>query len=73
MELSPKKKMLGFALKGRGVGRDATLNILLLLDLDDELDDMSWFMGQHPEATEEQLVAVALQLDKESREKGLKR
>ncbi|MGN0814159.1 MAG: hypothetical protein ACI4MH_02885 [Candidatus Coproplasma sp.] len=72
MELNDKQKMLGFALKQRGVGREAMLNILYLLDTDDELEDMSWFMGQNPNATEEQLVAVAFQLDKESREKRLK-
>lgn len=72
MELNDKQKMLGFALKNRGVSRDGAVTILYLLDTDDELEDMSWFMGQNPNATENQLVAVAYQLDKESRQKGLK-
>lgn len=70
MELNEKQKMLGFALKNKSVSKDAILNILYLLDTDDELEDMSWYMGQNPDATELQLVAVAYQLDKESREKG---
>lgn len=72
MELNDKQKMLGFALKNRGISREGILKILYLLDTDDELDDMSWFIGKNPDATEGQLVAVAFQLDKESRQKGLK-
>ncbi|MGN0817843.1 MAG: hypothetical protein ACI4L9_02635 [Candidatus Coproplasma sp.] len=72
MELNDKQKLLGFALKNRGVGKESMINILYLLDTDDELEDMSWFMRENPNASEEQLVAVAYQLDKESRQKGLK-
>lgn len=72
MELSEKKKMLGFALYARKVSKDATFHILMTVDLDDEIDDLTWYMGQHPNASEEELYAVARQLDKESREKGLK-
>lgn len=72
MELSNKAKMLGFALHSRGVSKENVFMILMTLGLDDEFDDMMWFMNENPAAPQEQLVAVALQLDKESREKGLK-
>lgn len=72
MELSDKAKMLGFALHARGVSKQNVFVILMKLELDDEFDDMMWFMSENPDAPQEQLVAVALQLDKESREKGLK-
>lgn len=72
MALSEKAKMLGFALHTRKVTKQTTLKIIMLLDLDDELEDMMWFMGQNPSASEKMLLAVAMQLDKESREKGLK-
>ncbi len=72
MELSNKAKMLGFALHSRGVSKQNVFAILMALELDDEFDDMMWFMNENPKAPQEQLVAVALQLDKESREKGLK-
>ncbi len=72
MALTDKEKMLGFALHARGLSKEYTLAILMLLNLEDEIDDMVWFMGENPKATQEQLLAVALQLDKESREKGLK-
>ena len=72
MNLTDKEKMLGFALHARGVKKEATLTILMLLSLEDEVDDMVWFINENPGATEAQLFAVAYQLDKESREKGLK-
>lgn len=72
MELSNKAKMLGFALHARGVSKENVFMILMTLGLDDEFDDMMWFMNENPNAPQEQLVAVSLQLDKESREKGLK-
>ena len=73
MELSNKAKMLGFALHARGVSKENVFAILMTLGLDDEFEDMMWFMNENPQAPQEQLVAVALQLDKESREKGLKK
>ena len=33
---------------------------------------MAWFHGENPKADEALILRVALQLDKESREKGLK-
>ena len=73
MALTDKEKMLGFALHARGVKRETMVSILLLLKLEDEIDDMVWFMGENPGASEDQLLAVACQLNKESREKGLKK
>ncbi len=72
MALTEKEKMLGFALHARGVRRDVVVEILMLLTLEDELDDMVWFLGENPKADDAMLLKVALQLDKESREKGLK-
>ena len=72
MALTEKEKMLGFALYARGVRRDVVVEILMLLTLEDELDDMAWFLGENPKADDAMLLKVALQLDKESREKGLK-
>ncbi len=72
MGLSDKAKMLGFALYQRGVSKDYMINILMALSLEDEYDDFAWYMGENPKAGERELLAVALQLDKESREKGLK-
>lgn len=66
--LSQKQTMLGFALKARGVNRHNCFTILMALENDDQVDDMTWYMGQHPEASEEELVAVAYQLVKDSRE-----
>ncbi len=73
MALSEKAKMLGFGLQARGVSKQNALTILLLLTLEDEIDDMVWFMGENPKADERTLLAVALQLDKESRDKGYKK
>ena len=72
MALTDKEKKLGFALRDHGVSKDAMIEILMHLTLDDELDDMAWFLGENPNADEDMLLRVAYQLDKESREKGLK-
>lgn len=72
MALTDKEKKLGVALRDRGVSKDAMIEILMHLTLDDELDDMEWFLGENPNADEDILLRVAYQLDKESREKGLK-
>lgn len=62
MELTEKQKMLGFALKARGVGRENIVRIMMVLNTDDEIDDLTWYMGQNPTAPEEELLAVAYQL-----------
>ncbi len=72
MKLTDKEKMLGFALRAHNVRKETMLQILMLLSLDDELDDMAWFLKENAKADDEMLLRVALQLDKESREKGLK-
>ena len=75
MALTDKEKKLGLALRDHGASKDAMIEILMHLTLDDELDDMAWFLGENPEAGEageDMLLRVAYQLDKESREKGLK-
>ncbi len=60
--------MLGFALKARGVSRNNCFTILMALEDDDQVDDLTWYMGEHPEASEEELVAVAYQLVKDAHE-----
>lgn len=69
MELTQKQKMLAVALFTRRVRRENTAAILMVLKTDDEIDDLTWYMGQHPQAMDEELVAVAYQLAKEARGK----
>jgi hypothetical protein len=68
MELSEKQKMLGAALFARHISKEATVYIMMLLDEEEDIDDLTWYMGQNPSATEKQLMAVASQLVKERRE-----
>ena len=72
MALTDKEKKLGVALRDHGASKNAMIEILMHLTLDDELDDMAWFLGENTKADEDMLLKVAYQLDKESREKGLK-
>ncbi len=69
MELTQKQKMLAVALFTRRIRRENTAAILMVLKTDDEIDDLTWYMGQHPQAMDEELVAVAYQLAKEARGK----
>ena len=69
MELTQKQKMLAVALFTRRIRRENTAAILMVLKTDDEMDDLTWYMGQHPQAMDEELVAVAYQLAKEARGK----
>ena len=69
MELTQKQKMLAVALFTRSIRRENTAAILMVLKTDDEIDDLTWYMGQHPQAMDEELVAVAYQLAKEARGK----
>lgn len=67
-QLSQKQTMLAFALKAKGVGRHNCFTILMVLENDDQVDDLIWYMGQNPAASEEELVAVAYQLVKDAHE-----
>lgn len=69
MELTQKQKMLAVALFTRKIRKENTAAILMVLNTDDEIDDLTWYMGQHPQAMDEELVAVAYQLAKEARGK----
>ena len=69
MELTQKQTMLAVALFTRRIRRENTAAILMVLKTDDEIDDLTWYMGQHPQAMDEELVAVAYQLAKEARGK----
>lgn len=69
MELTQKQKMLVVALFTRKIRKENTAAILMVLNTDDEIDDLTWYMGQHPQAMDEELVAVAYQLAKEARGK----
>lgn len=66
--LSQKQTMLAFALKARGVKRENCFNILMALDDDEQVDDLTWYMGENPNASEEELVAVAYQIVKDYKE-----
>ncbi|MGN1060676.1 MAG: hypothetical protein ACI4QN_02985 [Candidatus Coproplasma sp.] len=65
-ELSQKQKMLGAALFARQVSRAAMLSIIMVLEDDEQIDDMTWYMSQNPNADENQLVAVAYQIVKDA-------
>lgn len=67
-ELSQKQKMLGMALFARQVSREKTAAILMVLENDSQIDDLSWYIGQNPEADEDELLSVAYQLVKEAHE-----
>lgn len=67
-QLSQKHKMLGAALFARHVSKEAMLSIIMVLENDEQVDDMTWFMGQNPNADENQLVAVAYQIVKDAHE-----
>jgi len=67
--LTQKEKMLGMALYARGVDKPTMLSIMMVLQSEDEQDDMAWYMGQNPQATQNQLLAVAYQIAKEAKEK----
>ena len=67
-KITQKQTMLAFALKARGVNRDNCYTILMALDDDEQVDDLVWYMGENPNASEEELVAVAYQLVKEAQE-----
>jgi hypothetical protein len=68
MELSQKHKMLAAALYMHKAKRETAICIMMLLDRDEDIDDMTWYMNEHPNATDDELIAVARQLDKESKE-----
>ncbi len=65
-QLSDKQKILGMALYAHHVQRQNIVSIMMVLETEEQIDDMTWFIGQNPDATDEQLVAVAYQLVKES-------
>ncbi|MGN0824429.1 MAG: hypothetical protein ACI4MB_05105 [Candidatus Coproplasma sp.] len=65
-QLSQKQKMLGAALFARRVSRDAMVSIMMVLENDEQIDDMTWYMGQNPNVDENQLVAVAYQIVKDA-------
>lgn len=68
MELTQKQKMLGAALYMHHVRKETAVYIMMLLEKEDDMDDLTWYMGQHPTASDEELMAVANQLVKESNE-----
>lgn len=69
-ELSQKQKALGFALYAKRVSKQGMASIMMVLEDDGQIDDMTWYIGQNPQATEEELIAVAYQIVKEAHEGG---
>lgn len=65
-QLSQKQKMLGAALFARQISKEAMLSIMMVLENEEQVDDMTWFMSQNPAADENQLVAVAYQIVKDA-------
>ncbi len=68
-QLSQKQKMLAMALAARSLQKENVLAILMVLEGEDQIDDMVWYMSNNPSAKDAELVAVAYQLAKEAREK----
>ena len=58
--------MLGAALYTRRYSRETAITILMVLETDDQIDDLTWYMGEHPQASDEELISVAYQLVKDS-------
>ena len=69
-ELSKKQKALGFALYAKRVSRQTMATVMMALEDEAQIDDMTWYIGQNPDATEEELIAVAYQIVKEANENG---
>ncbi|MDE6691538.1 MAG: hypothetical protein K2K04_06155 [Clostridia bacterium] len=67
-ELSQKQKALGFALYAKNVSKQTMATVMMVLENDEQIDDMTWYIGQNPDATEEELIAVAYQIVKEANE-----
>lgn len=67
-ELSQKQKALGFALYAKRVSKQTMATVMMVLEDDEQVDDMTWYIGQNPNATEEELIAVAYQIVKEAHE-----
>lgn len=67
-QLSQKQKMLAAALYSRHASKQTALTILMVLENDEQIDDMTWYMSQNPTAGEEQLIAVAYQIVKDAHE-----
>lgn len=67
-EISQKQKALGFALYAKRVSKQTMTTIMMVLENDEQVDDMTWYIGQNPNATEEELIAVAYQIVKEAHE-----
>jgi hypothetical protein len=70
MELSAKQKMLGAALFVHHAKKETAVYIMMLLDNEEDIDDMTWYMTEHLNASDEELMAVARQLDKERKQKN---
>jgi hypothetical protein len=68
MELSQKHKMLAAALYMHKAKKETAIYIMMLLDREQDIDDMTWYMSEHPNASDDELIAVARQLDKEYKE-----
>ncbi len=66
--LSEKQRILGMALKAHHVKRESIVTIMMALENDEQIDDMTWYIGKNPKATDEELIAVAYQIVKEANE-----
>jgi len=66
MDLTQKQKMLGAALYTRHCTKQTAVTIMMVLENDEQIDDLTWYMGEHPEASDDELIAVAYQLVKEA-------
>lgn len=58
--------MLGAALYARKADRQTTAAIMMVLENDGQIDDMTWYMSENPQADDNELLAVAYQIVKEA-------
>ena len=66
--LSEKQRILGMALYAHHVKRESIVTIMMALENDEQIDDMTWYIGKNPKAPDEELIAVAYQIVKEANE-----
>lgn len=67
-KLSEQEMILGIILAKKKLSKQACVQIMMTLDGDDQVADMNWYLDEHPDAGEEELIAVAYQIAKDGEE-----
>ena len=66
--LSEQEMVLGMVLAKKKLSKKACVQIIMTLNGDDQVADMIWYIDEHPDAGEEELIAVAYQIAKDGEE-----